>query len=320
MRKFMPLLLVGVVVALAVACSSETDVFARVGGGRSVGSTGSRSYSPSGGSYSRPAPSPYQSAPSPSQSPSPYQPAPSQPAGSGFFRSMAGGFLGGMLGGMLFRSLGFGGYGIGGSGIGLFEIILIAGIGYMLFRMATRRQREAGSAGSYDLESYRQTYQTPPATYGGAPSYADVTTGLSHIRQMDASFDENRFGDQVMDIFFRIQGAWMNRDITTAGGLLTGEMRGIIQEDVDKLLRDKRVNHLENIAVRNVEIVEAWQESGQDYVTALIYANLLDYTTDDTTGQVVAGSRTEPVKFEEYWTFTRPVGNNQWQLAAINQK
>jgi predicted lipid-binding transport protein (Tim44 family) len=80
------------------------------------------------------------------------------------------------------------------------------------------------------------------------------------------------------------------------------------------------VNRLENIAVRNVEIVEAWQETGQDFITALIYANLLDYTTDDATGQVVSGSKTDPVKFEEYWTFTRPVGNNPWRLSAINQK
>jgi predicted lipid-binding transport protein (Tim44 family) len=236
---------------------------------------------------------------------------------------MAGGLLGGMLGGMLFRSLGFGGGGFGGSGIGLFEIILIAGIGYMIYRMVTRRQREASSMGSYDQQGYQQTYQAPPV-YGGTASFGapagDVATGLSHIRQMDASFDEDRFSDQVMDIFFKIQGAWMNRDLAPAGSLLTGEMRGILQGDVDNLLREKRVNRLENIAVRNVEIVEAWQETGQDYVTALIYANLLDYTTDDTTGQVVAGSKTEPVKFEEYWTFTRPVGNNPWQLAAINQK
>ena len=33
-----------------------------------------------------------------------------------------------------------------------------------------------------------------------------------------------------------------------------------------------------------------------------IYANLLDYTTDERTGQIVSGSRTEPVKFREYWT------------------
>jgi predicted lipid-binding transport protein (Tim44 family) len=25
------------------------------------------------------------------------------------------------------------------------------------------------------------------------------------------------------------------------------------------------------------------------------------------------------VKFNEYWTFTRPVGDNPWKLSAINQ-
>jgi len=51
----------------------------------------------------------------------------------------------------------------------------------------------------------------------------------------------------------------------------------------------------------------------------LVYANLLDYTIDEATGTVLSGSKTEPVKFEEYWTFTRLVGNNPWQLSAIQQ-
>jgi predicted lipid-binding transport protein (Tim44 family) len=147
-----------------------------------------------------------------------------------------------------------------------------------------------------------------------------VATGLGYIRQLDPSFDERRFTDLVMDIFFKIQGAWMNRDLSPVTGLLTPEMRRIFQEDVDRLLREHRVNRLENIAVRSVEISEAWQEAGQDYITALIYANLLDYTTDDANGQVIEGSKTDPVKFEEFWTFTRPAGGNQWQLSAIDQK
>jgi predicted lipid-binding transport protein (Tim44 family) len=63
-----------------------------------------------------------------------------------------------------------------------------------------------------------------------------------------------------------------------------------------------------------------WQETGQDYATVSIYANLLDYTVDDLSGEVVSGSKAEPIKFEEFWTFTRPVGNKSWQLSAINQK
>ncbi len=285
----------------------EFDAHARAGGGsRSIGSSGSRSYSrPASPSYQPP---PSQGAPAPG-----YQP----PASGGFLRSMAGGIAGGMLGGMLFRGLGFGGGGgMGGGGIGLFEILLLAGIGYLIYRFV-KKNREGSSTNSFEPETYRGGTVTPISQ--GYQGVEDVETGLAHIRQFDQSFDENRYNDLVMDNFFKIQGAWMNRDLTPVQGILTDEMRRIFQTDLDRLIRDKQINRLENIAVRKVDIVEAWQESGQDYINTLIYANLLDYTTDET-GSLLSGSKSDPVKFEEYWTFTRPVGNNPWKLTKIDQK
>jgi predicted lipid-binding transport protein (Tim44 family) len=294
----------------------EMNAHARAGGSRSMGSRGTRS-------YSRPASSPTQAIP-PRQQAAPGQ-IPQQ-QGGGFMRNMAGGMLGGiaggMLGGMLFRSLGMAGGGMGGGGgIGIFEIILLAGIGYLIYRFI-KNKRAATAATPYVQGGYQGGTVTSIANEysNNEPATGDVSTGLGYIRQMDSSFDEQRFNDTAMDIFFKIQGSWMNRDLSPVSGLLTDEMKRILQEDLDRLLRDKQVNRLENIAVRNVEIIEAWQETGQDYITASIYANLLDYTTDDVSGAVVSGSKTDPVKFDEYWTFTRPVGNNPWRLSAINQK
>ena len=308
--------------ALLISIAPQ-ESHARVGGSRSIGSRGSRSYSTPASPPSQS--SPYrqqtpQQAPSPSNPP-PYQPPP--PSGGGFFRGMAGGIAGGLLGGMLFHSLGMGGGwgGAGGGGFGLFEILVIGGIIYLVYRfLKNRRETRQSGENVYSMDDHREpsVYQT--ATQALISPSEDMAAGIAHIRQFDPSFEEQRFSDQVLDIFFKIQGAWMNRDLVPAGALLTPEVRRTLQDDVDRLLKEKRVNRLENIAVRNVEIVEAWQESGQDYITALIYANLLDYTTDDATGQVVEGSKTEPVKFEEYWTLTRPAGNNQWQLSAIGQK
>ena len=296
----------------------ETSAHARAGGGRSMGSRGSRSYSAPASSYRQSAPNQQQYAPSPMpggmQQPS---------AGGGFLRSMAGGIAGGLLGGMLFRGMaGAGGMGFGGGGIGLFEIVLLAGIAYLIYRMVKRRRSETPLASvptGYGA-GYGSGQGAIPASYHvEEPARDDVQTGLSHLRQMDAGFDENRFKDLVMDNFFRIQGGWMNRDLQALSPLLTPEMQGVFKEDIERLLREGRVNRLENIAVRSVELAEVWQEAGQDYITALIYANLLDYTTDEN-GTVVTGSKTEPVKFEEYWTFTRPVGNTPWRLGAISQK
>ena len=57
---------------------------------------------------------------------------------------------------------------------------------------------------------------------------------------------------------------------------------------------EKKINRLENIAVRSVDLTEAWQESGADFITVRIYANLLDYNVDETTGQVIEGQQDRP--------------------------
>lgn len=318
-KRYVQVAMVFSCITIMAASLAVTHADARAGGGRSFGGRGSRSFSP-------PPPRPMQreAAPSgqamPNRQPSMATPQPAPQPQGGFMRGMGGGLLGGIaggiLGGMLFSHMGWGGGmgggGLGGSGIGIFEIILVVGIGYLIFRMVRNSRQTAGAA--YEPPSSPE-YQPEPVQ----PADNGISQGLSFIRQMDPSFDENRFNEYVTDIFFKIQGAWMNRDISSIRALVTDETGKFIQNDIEGLLRDKKTNRLENVAVRKVEIAEAFQEEGSDFITVLFMANLLDYTTDDSTGAIVAGSKTEPVKFEEYWTFTRKVGSNAWRLSAINQ-
>ncbi|MEW6388566.1 MAG: Tim44 domain-containing protein [Thermodesulfobacteriota bacterium] len=309
----------------------QLEALARVGGGRSMGSRGSRSFSPPR-PYVAPRPSqPTRPSVTPTPRPltTPTPPPTSQP--SSFWRSLGGGILGGLAGGLLFRSL-FGGpeaaAGPGaatGRGIGFLDILILAGIGYFIYRYIKRRRQEAVAEGPYQSSaatrpsSYQPPYQQPP--YYDQPSEGDLEleTGLSHIRQMDPSFDENAFRDQCLDFFFKIQAAWGNRDLDPMRHLLTEEMYRNLSADAAQLIAERKINKLDNIAVRSVDLTEAWQESGQDFITVRIYANLVDYIVDEKSGEVLSGSKTEPITFEEYWTFTRPVGTQSWQLSAINQ-
>jgi predicted lipid-binding transport protein (Tim44 family) len=300
-----------------------TEAWARAGGGSSGGSRGSRSYS----SPARPPSSPV--SPSQPSSPPAYQsPAPQRPGWGG----MMGGMLGGLLLGGLLGSLFFGG-GFGG-GIGLLEILIIAGLGW--FAISYMRRRHApqpsgyamaggyGSGGYGDASASRYDDARPSGSARSAVLEApaapsDLERGLSHVRQMDPGFDPRAFAETASDIFFKVQGAWTARDMATAAPVLTPEMHGLLQRDCDRLRAERKMNRLENIAVRSAEVTELWQESGQDYVTVHFLASLLDYTTDESGARVLEGSRTEPVKFEEYWTFVRPVGPNAFRLSAIQQ-
>ena len=284
-----------VLVFFVTATVFEPLSYARAGGGRSFGS---KSYS---GSSSRPN--------SFSQTKN-YSSPQSQNRG-GLLKSIGGGIVGGMLGSMLFRSLGFGS---GGGMGGLLQILIFAGIGYMIFRFI--RSRTGKSAPATDTRSVN----TGGFFKGNSGSAGASQSGLSDIIASDPSFNEKNFKDSVMDMFFKIQAAWMNRDLSSASGLLDDKMKEYLQSDINELLSSGKINRLENIAVRSIDIDEAWQEQNTDCITALIYANLLDYTIDEKSGNVVEGSRTEPVKFEEYWTFFRNTGSGQWRLSAINQK
>ena len=310
---------VAVLVALALSpLLVVSEAWARAGGGSSGGSRGSRSYS----SPSRPPSSPV--TPSQPASPPAYQ-SPQRPGRGGGLGGMLGGLLvGGLLGGLLFGG-GFGG------GIGLLEILIVAGLAWLAISYMRRRQMESSSGyamaggGSYDTRYDRAPAGgSAPASAGTATveapaGRADLERGLGHIRQMDSSFDPRGFAETASDIFFRIQGAWMGRDMATVSSLLTPEMQGLLQRDCDRLRAEHKINRLENIAVRAAEVTEAWQESGQDYVTVHFLASLLDYTTDESGARVLEGSRTEPVRFEEYWTFVRPVGPGPFKLSAIQQ-
>ena len=312
--------LVSVVVLVLAMFLWTVDAWARAGGGSSGGSRGSRSYS----APVKPSPS----AVSPKQPttpppPSSLQPAPQRPGWGGM---LGGLLLGGLIGSLLFGGMGGLGHGLFG-GIGLMEIVIIGGLIFLAFRFMRSRQAQAAAPsgyatpGGYGEPAWRPGASAASVATVEAPAEpSDVDRGVGYIRQMDLGFDAARFAaDTASDIFFKIQAAWMTRDMGRVSQLVTPDMQAMLQKDCDRLRAEGRINRLENIAVRSADVTEAWQERGQDYVTVHFLASLLDYTTDEKSGQVVEGNPVEPVKFEEYWTFLRPVGPNAWRLSAIQQ-
>jgi predicted lipid-binding transport protein (Tim44 family) len=136
---------------------------------------------------------------------------------------------------------------------------------------------------------------------------------------MDRSFDPDRFLKTAQDLFFKVQGAWNKQDTAALSSLCGSELMQTWQEELANLRNRGQKNLMENIALRESEITEAWTEGGADFITVRLHANLLDYIADAKTGAVISGNNSDPIEFEEYWTFTRPVGPNAWKLSAVQQ-
>jgi predicted lipid-binding transport protein (Tim44 family) len=228
---------------------------------------------------------------------------------------IAGFALGGLLGSMLFGS------GMGG-GFGLIELLLVGGAVFLLFRMVRGRgQPEPAYAGA-DGRSASSTAGQGWSSGGGAATMetpaggSDLDRGIQHIRSMDASFDPDGLVELAKAAFVDVQEGIARRDLTAVQDRLTPQEYARLQAQCDQLRSARRTNRIERIRIGRAQLTEAWQESGQDWVTVYFAVSLVDYTVDDATGSMVEGSTT-PVEFEEYWTFTRPVGPKPWRLSAI---
>jgi predicted lipid-binding transport protein (Tim44 family) len=291
----------------------ENYADARAGGGRSGGFRGSRSYS----SPARPT---QPTSPSRAATP-PQQASPMAPQSGGFMRGLGTAVLGGFLGSMLFSGLahGFGGLGgLGGSGFGMIEILLLGGLAYFLYR----KYRSSATATSYGSMQYQNSQPYTQYTSSNPPAQESPSSNEIDYRSltlMDRSFNPDQFLKTAQDSFFKIQGAWNKQDTKALSALCGTELMKTWEEELTSLRGRGQQNRMENIALRESEITEVWTENGEDYITTRLRANLLDYTVDAKSGAVVSGSNSEPIEFEEYWTFARPVGPNAWKLTAVQQ-
>jgi predicted lipid-binding transport protein (Tim44 family) len=102
-----------------------------------------------------------------------------------------------------------------------------------------------------------------------------------------------------------------------AADILTVELRERLQTECDELRSQGRINRVERIDIKRAAITAARQSHDWDQVTVHIQANLIDYTTNESGLNVVAGNPFDPVPFHEQWDFVRPSGPHPWRVKAI---
>ncbi|MBI5591441.1 MAG: Tim44 domain-containing protein [Deltaproteobacteria bacterium] len=318
-------------------------------GGRSMGGSRSGVASSPSKSFGNP------SSPSGSGSFSPSSPL-SGGGGSSFLRGVGGGIVGGMIGNMLFGGSGHAGGsgGVGSSGIGIFELLILGGLVLFLYKRFVKPQIARNpSVGSVQSPSEGRVWvdrilgrfnkpkdsqrpvsppynsfstgNFPPADFQppSAPplmASASPETGFNLIKQSEPNFDPEQFKEIAQDIFFKVQAAWMRRDTSSVQGLIGKQIKAEYDVQFADLRRKGLINRLENIAVRSIAIVDMGMEGQEEYINVLFTANLLDYTVEESSGRVVKGDNTDPVKFEEFWTFARPVDSTLWKLEGIKVK
>ena len=305
-RKASGALVAALVIALAGSLT-VTSADARLGGGGSFGSRGSRTFSMPSATPTAPRMSPFTRSATPSFAPSNGFSRPGLFGGGGFGRGLLGGFLGAGLFGLLFGG-GFGG-GLGG-GMSIIGLLLQFALLFFAFRLAMSffGNRQAAVGGGSAPFGFG-------AGAGGMANRASVGAGGTPITI--GPQDYQAFEQRLIES----QAAYSNGDVSTLRRLATPEMSGNFEQELAGNDRQGVVNKISDVRLQSGDLSEAWRENNRDYATVAMRFSLLDTTIDKRTGNIVEGDPRTPQTVTEVWTFTRPSGApaSAWVLSGIQQ-
>lgn len=308
---------IAVVLALALPTAlAISSADARVGGGMSSGSRGSRTYS---------APPSTTTAPG---SASQFNRTYTQPGAGmnsaaapargglfgragGFMGGLAAGFLGAGLLGMLFGGGLFGGLGGLSSIIGLIiQIALVVLVVRLAMSWWQRRHTPQTAYANADAGAG----PGPQPNYRSGGGLGGFGFGAANNAPLEIKPDDYEAFERLLG---DVQTAWSNEDVAKLHTLATPEMVSYFEQDLGQNRARNVVNKVTNVKLLQGDLAEAWREGETEYATVALRFALTDKTLDRNTGAVVAGSE-QPGEATEVWTFARRPGGS-WELSAIQQ-
>lgn len=283
--------------ALALALPQDADA-ARMGGGRSFGSKPF---------MNRPAAPPAAAR----QQAAPAQ-APAAAARPGMFGGM-GGIMGGLLAGTLLGSL-LSGNGFGGGGfLDIILLAILAFIAYKLFmRFKNRPAPEPAASGaggmfdslkrSNDQPMARQNLQDGWGALGGK-SQAPEEIASPQVN-IPAGFDVDEFLRGAKMAYNRLQKDWNSRDLADIARFATPAVMSALKE---QLAEDPNPSSTEIMLV-NAQLLEVEKDGGDE--RAKVYFDVLMRERPD---------QPAPEAVREIWHFVRSGSSGEWKLDGIQQ-
>jgi predicted lipid-binding transport protein (Tim44 family) len=281
----------------------SADAHARVGGGFSGGSRGSRTFAAPPATPTAPTAAPIER--------SITQPGNAAPIGQagirpGLFGGLAAGFLGAGLFGLLFGHGLFGGMAGFASIIGLLlQVVLVVIVARLVFAWWQRR--------NMPTPVYAAAHPVSGHSFGGLSgilSSANVLATGDHLTIAKSDYDafERLLGD--------IQAAYSTEDLSALRAKVTPEMLSYLSEQLSGNASRGLINRVTDVKLLQGDLAEAWREGNTDYATVAMNFACKDSMVDRATGQTVEG--VERSEVTELWTFMRASGGN-WLLSAIQQ-
>lgn len=167
-------------------------------------------------------------------------------------------------------------------------------IGYLIYKLRRRNKPSHNKPG--------------PRPAGAQRTNMSELLPIEDFMQIDTGFDPEKFKADVADMYVKFQHSWQNKDMRNLRGYLTDEFYAQCEGNLQNYVRNHQTNMIENIVVDNVEIRGWKHDNTNDVIVAELKTEITDYVIDDSSGNVVRGSRTNRRIMQYEWSLVRKSG------------
>lgn len=229
-------------------------------------------------------------------------------AGSAAAAAKAGGAsrwlgpLAGIAAGGLLASMFMGG---GFQGMQLFDILIMAGIAFLVFRfIAARRRKQQEELAPAGAPMPREAFEQKPASgsiFGGSPAPGSARPVIN----APAWFNEERFIEAARSHFQSLQQHWDANEMDKIAEFVTPQLLTFLERERADLGDGFQSTYIDNLQVQ----LDGLDDHADKTVATLTFSGLSKTSRFDQ-GEV----------FSESWNMERPQGENQpWLIAGIRQ-
>lgn len=181
--------------------------------------------------------------------------------------------------------------------VSLFVILIIVAI-------AMRKKRRENNSPYESTTTY-----IPPSVYTSEVHDVPVThTEAEKIKQIDPMFSEEDFISWTKDLYVKMQHAWTDRKWEEIRPLETEKLFEQHNAQLQDLIKNKKINVVEQIAVNYATILSFRQTEDKDIVDVALKATKKDYVIDETTKNVLQGNKNQDRITVYKMTFERTKG------------
>lgn len=142
---------------------------------------------------------------------------------------------------------------------------------------------------------------------------------INNLSKYDDNWDFNDIKKDIETAFYMIQIAWREKNQDLAKECMSDYLYDKHKSQTDAMNLRKEKNILKNMVLLDAAPIGMQDMAGinSDYIWVHIKAKSKDYTINEETDEVIKGSASRNVYFEEYWKFIKK--EKRWVVDSIKQ-